>query len=254
MPETPTPANTSGRPAHLVLADLVNVDTALQKATAELNGLQDDPGVRDSETQVARLRQRKVTAARAEEVHAEELRRMNQDAAKLRARRRDNVKGLSADVDVERRRDLTHDLTVTDRRLAEVEEAIDGHEKASDADSLQDAAAQLDGAVAALETARQENRGRQEELDRDITSLTEHSTALRAELPAPLLRRYERSEGEHGVGAAVLAGSSCGACFMTLDQASLSEILRAPKDDPETCPECDTMLLPEATAYDEFQG
>lgn len=251
----PGQAGGSGRPAGLVLADLVTVDTALQKALTQRESIDDALGISALQDKVTRLRQQKAAADNAADNHADQLRRLNQDAAKLRARRRDDIKGLSAAVDRERRRDLTHDLAVAERRLADVEEAIAGHTAPGGEPGEASAAeAALRSAVAELEDARAEAQRRRRDADTGVGSLREHSAGLRAELPGHLLRRYEQSEADSGAGAAVLAGSVCRACFMGLDPASLSEIHAAPADDPESCPECGTMLITGVAVSGESEG
>lgn len=262
-PDAPTsfrPSSpSSGRPDHVVLWDLVNVDGRRSVLAGESGA----SGASSSSEEIARL-EKDVVAARQAKAAAERetqdatlrLQRMQQDAAKLRARRRDDVNALGAAVDTEVRRDLKHDLDVAERRLAEVEEAIAAEgmsSQAADAAGDSDTEAALEAALAALDAAREAHAARHREITGQLESLQEHSDSLRAELESgspQLLRRYERGERDNGVGAAALAGSSCRGCFMTLDRASLAEILAAPKDDPASCPECGVMLLPQASAYE----
>lgn len=253
LSDFPTGSHASlGRAAHIVVNDLMNVDNRWRALSRELADVHDSDEVRRLEQEVADQRRAKVTADQAAGDDELRLQRMRQDAAKLRARRRDDIKSLGAAVDGERRRDLTHDLAVAERRLQEVEEAITAEEQARRTGADADRARALEVAVAALEESRRSQDVRERELSGQCESLKEHSSALRAELPQDLLRRYERSEKENGVGAATLTGSVCRACFMSLDRASLAEILRAPEDSPASCPECDTMLLPDAGSYTDF--
>lgn len=241
------------RPVRTVLTDLVNVDARWRSVDAQLAEVREGEDVRRREQEVAAARRARVAADQAVAEDEGRLQRMQQDAAKLRARRRDDIAGLKAVVDVERRRDLSHDLAVAERRLAEVEQAIESEERArraaADSDgsagSASGASRALEQALTALDDARRRQESRERELSGQCDSLQEHSTALRADLPDPVLRRYERAEKENGVGAAVLSGAVCRACFMGLDRASLTEVLEAPADAPAGCPECGTMLLPD---------
>lgn len=244
------------RPVRTVLTDLVNVDARWRSVDAQLAEVREGEDVRRREQEVAAARRARVAADQAVAEDEGRLQRMQQDAAKLRARRRDDIAGLKAVVDVERRRDLSHDLAVAERRLAEVEQAIESEERArraaADSDGSDGSASDASGAspaveqaLTALDDARRRQESRERELSGQCDSLQEHSTALRADLPDPVLRRYERAEKENGVGAAVLSGAVCRACFMGLDRASLTEVLEAPADAPAGCPECGTMLLPD---------
>lgn len=257
MPDAPTSfrpsSHSSRRPAHVVLWDLVNVDAKRSALAGETGASSASEEIARREKDVVAARQAKAAAERETQDATLRLQRMQQDAAKLRARRRDDISALGAAVDTETRRDLKHDLTVAERRLAEVEEAIEAEGTTSSGAGDSDPDTALDTALAALETARESHTARQREITGQLESLQEHSDSLRAELESgspQLLRRYDHAQRENGVGAAALAGSSCRACFMTLDRASLAEILAAPKDDPASCPECGVMLLPEASAYE----
>ncbi|MGV0868433.1 hypothetical protein [Corynebacterium kalidii] len=241
------------RPVRTVLTDLVNVDARWRSVDAQLAEVREGEDVRRREQEVAAARRARVAADQAVAEDEGRLQRMQQDAAKLRARRRDDIAGLKAVVDVERRRDLSHDLAVAERRLAEVEQAIESEERArraaadsaGTAGNASGASQAVEQALTALDDARRRQESRERELSGQCDSLQEHSTALRADLPDPVLRRYERAEKENGVGAAVLSGAVCRACFMGLDRASLTEVLEAPADAPAGCPECGTMLLPD---------
>ncbi|MGP9725217.1 zinc ribbon domain-containing protein [Corynebacterium sp. AOP40-9SA-29] len=261
MPDAPTSfrpsSHSSRRPAHVVLWDLVNVDAKRSALAGEIgasgtSGASEEIASREKD--VVAARQAKAAAERETQDATLRLQRMQQDAAKLRARRRDDINALGAAVDTETRRDLKHDLTVAERRLAEVEEAIEAEGTSSSGAGDSDSDTVLEVALAALESARESHAARQREITGQLESLQEHSDSLRTELEEgsspQLLRRYDHAQRENGVGAAALAGSSCRACFMTLDRASLAEILAAPKDDPASCPECGVMLLPEASAYE----
>lgn len=253
MPDFPTGSDTTRRrPARIVVNDLMNVDNRWRALRTELAEVRVSDDVRRLEQEVAVQRRAKVTADQAAGDDETRLQRMRQDAAKLRARRRDDIKSLGAAVDGERRRDLTHDLAVAERRLQEVEEAIAAEEQTHRSGADAGRARALEVAVVALDESRRSRDARERELSGQCESLKDHSAALRAELPSDLLRRYERSEKENGVGAATLTGSVCRACFMSLDRASLAEILRAPDDTPASCPECDTMLLPDPGSYTDF--
>ncbi|WP_291479128.1 C4-type zinc ribbon domain-containing protein [Corynebacterium sp.] len=244
-----TPQRGSSRPVRTVLTDLVNVDSRWRALRTELAELRDAEDVRRREREVAEARRARVAADQAAAEDETRLQRLRQDAAKLRARRRDDLTGLRAAVDGERRRDLNHDLAVAERRLGEVEQAIAAEERSrrpgAVGDRVGEAQQALDRAVAGLEEARRRQEGRERELSGQCASLEEHSATLRAELPPAVRSRYENSEKENGVGAAALSGTACRACFMSLDRASLAEILEAPADTPASCPECGTMLLPD---------
>ncbi|MGO3362025.1 MAG: zinc ribbon domain-containing protein [Corynebacterium sp.] len=259
MPDTPE------RTTMTNLRELTQVDERSRLLTARLQALPESHEVQRLEDEVRNRRQKLAEADRVAEDLGMTLQRLRQDAAKLRARRRDDLRGLRAETDRERRQDLQHDLSVADRRLGEVEESISREERTvavfgdgagttgtgADGDepevppAVSEARVALDGAGEKLDAARDTEKTVIRELHTKIDDLAGTSRFLRSQLPDDLRERYETGERENGVGAAQLAGAVCRSCFMSLDRASLSRIVNAPADALVTCPECGTLLIRE---------
>ncbi|HEU4363649.1 MAG TPA: C4-type zinc ribbon domain-containing protein [Mycobacterium sp.] len=87
----------------------------------------------------------------------------------------------------------------------------------------------LDGALAEIETVRQERSA--------------HRADLTAALGADLLALYERQRAAGGAGAGPLQGSQCGACRIEIDRGELARIAAAAADEVLRCPECGAILL-----------
>jgi predicted nucleic acid-binding Zn-ribbon protein len=94
-----------------------------------------------------------------------------------------------------------------------------------------------EAAAAAASAARAAEEGRAAELagERD---------ALRAALPASLVRRYDEMRPQHGgVAVAALAGSRCDGCHLDISAAELDTIKAMPPDEMAECPNCGRMLV-----------
>lgn len=233
-----------------ILRDLTEVDERDRLLAARRQALPETAEVHRLESEVHRLRGELSAADRMSDDLGSRLLRLKQDASKLRARRRDDISGLRAETDQERRRDLKHDLTVAERRLGELEEAIDREERTRAAFSGtsgtgQDARRKLDEAAAALDHARDEEKMVARDIENQRHDLAEASEMLRSRLPEDVRERYETGERENGVGAAVLADAVCRSCFMSIDRASLARIRSAPADALVSCPECGSLLIRE---------
>jgi uncharacterized protein len=64
-----------------------------------------------------------------------------------------------------------------------------------------------------------------------------------AELPADLLRLYDRIRGQRGTGAALLRARRCQACRLELDLSAINALRDAPADEVLRCEECGVILV-----------
>lgn len=224
-----------------VLTELADVDERTRLLTARLQALPETAEVERLEA-VDEERRRRARRARGDgRGRSATLWRLTRDAANLRARRRRDTEGLRANPDTERRRDLKHDLAVAERRLAEIEDEIAREQRTLEAFGAP--ADTAPGEDPDLTRARTEQQAVVRDLTGQITDLERRSGELRDALPSAVLTLYRDGERDHGVGAAPLLGSSCGACFIDLDGATLRRFATAPADHVLTCPECGVVLL-----------
>jgi predicted nucleic acid-binding Zn-ribbon protein len=227
-----------------ILAELAGVDERTRLLTARLQALPETAEVERLEA-ADEERQRLARRARGDERgRSATLWRLTRDAANMRARRRRDIEGLRANPDTERRRDLRHDLAVAERRLAELTDEIAREQRTLEAFGAPDDPGHA-GPVEdpALVQARAEQQAVVRDLTGQITDLEHRSRELREALPPQILALYRDGERDHGVGAAPLLGSSCGACFIDLDAVTLRRFAAAPADEVLTCPECGVLLL-----------
>jgi predicted nucleic acid-binding Zn-ribbon protein len=81
------------------------------------------------------------------------------------------------------------------------------------------------------------------EIGRDEEFRRSGRAPLAGDLPADLLRLYERSREQSGTGAALLRGGRCGACRLDLNASELSRVKAAPADEVVRCEECGSIMV-----------
>lgn len=231
------------------LADLTTTDERIRLLTARLDALPESAEVEQLEAELDRSRRRDLDQRRIAHDMTGTLNRLRADAARLRARRRDDIAGLRADTDRERRRDLRHDLEVAERRLAELEEDIAREERTLATFGHTARTTEADGARPHGDLDTELHRARDRELEvseavrRELVDLRERSGQLRAALPPAVRQRYEDGEREHGMGAAALVGSTCRCCCIALDNSTARRVAATPPDRLLSCPECGVLLI-----------
>lgn len=168
-----------------------------------------------------------------------DVRRIQLDMSKLQRRQAAAKGGLGATTDVERRRDLQHELAAATRRIddlrGELKEAHDElhalrahHERyGAEVDALEAKLAAAQRAVVVT----------------DDSVRLERIAELRTLLDAATLEAYEEQFDVDGIGVAQFSGRSCGGCHLMLPQAVVSRIRNAPADQVPRCPDCGVYLV-----------
>ena len=203
--------------------------TALEQERADLDGR-----VRDARILV-------------DDLSAEQA-KVDADVEQVKARRkrdRDRMdQGLIADPKALER--MQHELESLERRITSLEddelEVMARLEDAQqDLDRLSAELAAADERLSALATARDEKL---REIDGQLARIAEDRAPVVAGLPDDLLALYDRlREQKGGVGAAELRARQCGGCRLTLDNAELQVIRKAPEDEVIRCEECQRILV-----------
>ncbi|MCS4490614.1 C4-type zinc ribbon domain-containing protein [Corynebacterium sp. ES2794-CONJ1] len=172
-----------------------------------------------------------------------EILRIQEEERKMRRRKEDSARQLSAATDRELRKDLEKDLYSSNARISdltgELQEAHNHiHALRSNIDLRRADLAAADKRVEDAEKAL-ENLGE----DTTLIDRASRITEIRQALPADVIAEYEAQRLENGVGAAQFNGRSCGGCFIILPPADLSEIRRTPADELPQCPDCGSYLI-----------
>jgi uncharacterized protein len=177
-----------------------------------------------------------------------EQKKIDSDVEQVKARRvrdRDRMdQGLvSNPKDLQR---MQHELVSLERRITSLED-----EELEVMARLEDQQRALDSLLEQIRSADErlvslsESRDRQlAEIDKELAELDADRGSTVADMPSDLLALYERlRQHKGGVGAAALRARQCGGCRLSLDNAELAVIRKAPSDEVIRCEECQRILV-----------
>jgi len=141
---------------------------------------------------------------------------------------------------------MQHELVSLERRITSLED-----EELEVMERLEEAQQALDSLLEQLRAADErlvslgEARDRQVlEIEEELTKVKANRDPAAADIPAELLALYDRlRENKGGVGAAALRARQCGGCRLSLDNAELAVIRKAPSDEVIRCEECQRILI-----------
>ena len=177
-----------------------------------------------------------------------EQKKIDGDVEQVKARRvrdRDRMdRGLITNPkDLER---MQHELVSLERRITSLEdeelEVMERLEEAQQAlDSLLEQLRAADERLVALGEARDRQVL---EIDQELARIDADREPAAADIPADLMALYARlRQHKGGVGAAALRARECGGCRLSLDNAELAVISKAPSDEVIRCEECQRILV-----------
>ena len=177
-----------------------------------------------------------------------EQKKIDSDVEQVKARRtrdRDRMdRGLvNNPKDLER---MQHELVSLERRITSLEdEELEVMERVEEAQQALDSLLQQLRAADERLVALGEARDRQVvEIDEELTKVQADREPAAADIPAELLALYDRlRQSKGGVGAAALRARQCGGCRLSLDNAELAVIRKAPSDEVIRCEECQRILV-----------
>ena len=177
-----------------------------------------------------------------------EQKKIDSDVEQVKARRvrdRDRMdQGLiSNPKDLER---MQHELVSLERRITTLED-----EELEVMERLEEAQQALDSLLAQVRSADERleelagSRDRQlAEIDKELSEVEAERGPTVSDIPAELLTLYDRlRQQKGGVGAAALRARQCGGCRLSLDNAELAVIRKAPSDEVIRCEECQRILV-----------
>ena len=141
---------------------------------------------------------------------------------------------------------MQHELVSLERRITALED-----EELEVMERLEEAQQALDSLLEQLRAADErlvalgESRDRQVlEMEEELTSVHAEREPAAADIPTELMTLYDRiREHKGGVGAAALRAGECGGCRLSLDNAELAVIRKAPSDEVIRCEECQRILV-----------
>jgi uncharacterized protein len=141
---------------------------------------------------------------------------------------------------------MQHELVSLERRITALED-----EELEVMERLEEAQQALDSLLEQVRAADERLLALGESRDRQVLEIEEELSKVKAErdpaaadIPAELLALYDRlRQNKGGVGAAALRARQCGGCRLSLDNAELAVIRKAPSDEVIRCEECQRILV-----------
>jgi uncharacterized protein len=141
---------------------------------------------------------------------------------------------------------MQHELVSLERRITSLED-----EELEVMERVEEAQKGLDSLLEQLRAADERLTTLGEARDRQVLEIDEELAKVQAErepsaagIPAELLALYDRlRHNKGGVGAAALRARQCGGCRLSLDNAELAVIRKAPSDEVIRCEECQRILV-----------
>ncbi|MEV4104839.1 C4-type zinc ribbon domain-containing protein [Nonomuraea sp. NPDC049649] len=140
---------------------------------------------------------------------------------------------------------LQSEITSLHKRQSDLEEVVlEIMERREAADArVTDLIARRDEALATLTEAEARRDAAFAEIDKEAGDVRSRRAAVAAELPADLLKLYERLREQYGVGAAMLQAGRCQGCKVALSIAEMNQIKAAAPDEVLRCEECRRILV-----------
>jgi predicted nucleic acid-binding Zn-ribbon protein len=102
---------------------------------------------------------------------------------------------------------------------------------------------QRDEVRAALSAAEDRRDAALAEIEKEAADVQGRRGGVAGDIPADLLKLYEKLKEQYGVGAAMLHGGRCQGCKVALSIAEMNSIKAAPHDEVVRCEECRRILV-----------
>ncbi len=234
--------------AQLRLLDLQALDARLAQIAHKRRSLPQLATIAELEGRLAALRDRIV----ASETEVDDLERAQTKAeadveqVRVRAARDQELLASGRVGSAKDLGNLQHEVESLARRQSDLEDAeLEVMEKLEDArGALGVLTAERDELRAQLEAAEAERDAAWADADRDGEWVGGERAKVAPEIPADLLKLYEKLREDHnGVGAAALHQRRCEGCRMELTPTDLGRIRDAAPDEVLRCEECRRILV-----------
>jgi uncharacterized protein len=228
------------------LLDLQAIDTSLAQLAHRRKTLPELAEVDRLSREVAALDDERVRAQVAVDDLDRDIARLEKDVEQVRVRaERDRTRLDAGTGPVKELEALQHELATLSRRKNELEDT-----ELELMEQRESAQATLDDVLSRLESARTsrvETEARRDEelsgLDKDRDWKSGSRVPLVADLPAELVRLYEKVRENTGMGAAMLRGGRCEGCRLDLSGSERARVRAADPDEVIQCEECRRILV-----------
>jgi len=234
--------------AQLRLLDLQALDSALARLAHRRRTLPEIAEMARLDTLVAGSRDDVVRAETEASDLARETRKFEDEIAQVRARkaRNDERLGSGAITQSKQLEELQHENVSLERRQAELEDReLEVMERAETVQEVLDRLlGERDERFAARTAAELARDVAWAAIDEELATATTERAEVATEIPADLLKLYEKIRAaEGGVGAAEIARGRCGGCRLDLMGNEIAEFRTAPPDEVLRHEECTRILV-----------
>ncbi|MEU7676508.1 C4-type zinc ribbon domain-containing protein [Micromonospora taraxaci] len=228
------------------LLDLQAIDTNLAQLAHRRRSLPERAELEALARELSALEDERVRAQVAVDDLDRDIARMEKDVEQVRARKEKDENRLAAGTGPARELEaLQHELVSLNRRQGDLEDAeLELMEQRETAQGV------LDGVEQRLADARDKRAATEQRRDEAMAEIAKEEEfkrgarqPLAGDLPADLVKLYDKIREDTGLGAALLTAGRCGGCRLELSGADLARIRGAAPDDVVRCEDCRRIMV-----------
>ncbi|MBB6547925.1 zinc ribbon domain-containing protein [Nonomuraea rubra] len=229
------------------LLDLAELDSVIDRLAHRRRTLPELAEIDERSKSFARLATQVIEAETEAGDLAREQTKAENDVDAVRTRADRDQKRLDSGA-VTSPRDLASlqsEIASLHRRQGDLEEVVlEIMERREAADTkVTDLAAKRDEERATLSAAEDRRDAALNEIEKEAAEVQGRRAGVVGDIPADLLKLYEKLREQYGVGAAMLHGGRCQGCKVALSIAEMNRIKAAPHDEVLRCEECRRILV-----------
>ncbi|MEV0156150.1 C4-type zinc ribbon domain-containing protein [Micromonospora sp. NPDC050686] len=228
------------------LLDLQAIDTSLAQLAHRRRSLPEKAELEGLARELSALEDERVRAQVAVDDLDRDIARLEKDIEQVRARKDKDQARLTAGSGPARELEaLQHELASLNRRQGDLEDAeLELMEQRETAQGVLDG---IEGRLAEARERRAASEQRRDDTLAEIGKDEEFKRSARqpvvADLPADLVKLYDKIREDTGLGAALLTGGRCGGCRLELSGADLGRIRKADPHEVVRCEECRRIMV-----------
>ncbi|GAA4505309.1 zinc ribbon domain-containing protein [Nonomuraea ferruginea] len=229
------------------LLDLAELDSALDRLAHRRRSLPELAEIDDQSKRYAKHATEVIEAETEAGDLAREQTKAESDVDTVRTRIERDQQRLDSGA-VSSARDLAglqSEIVSLNKRQSDLEEVvleIMERREAADARAA-DLKTRRDEARATLADAESRRDAALAEIDKETGEVRSRRAAAVGDIPADLLKLYDKLREQYGVGAAMLQGGRCQGCKVALSIAEMNQIKAAAADEVVRCDECRRILV-----------
>ncbi|MEU6074797.1 C4-type zinc ribbon domain-containing protein [Micromonospora sp. NPDC047074] len=228
------------------LLDLQAIDTSLAQLAHRRRALPERAELDALARELSALEDERVRAQVAVDDLDRDIARLEKDVDQVRARKSKNEDRLAAGTGPARELEaLQHELVSLNRRQGDLEDAeLELMEQRETAQGVLEGVEQR---IAEVRERRDAAERRRDDALAEIAKEEEFKRGARqplaGDLPADLVKLYDKIREDTGLGAALLTAGRCGGCRLELSGADVARIREAAPDEVVRCEDCRRIMV-----------